>query len=123
MLFIFFLSVSTLKKGNDYDSNYPDINSTDSDASQSIYLPVYVESECQESEDQTILYTDTEPDMSFTVKSYEGKIGVFTSEGKLIETIEVYVKTLPKADRDMLEEGIKVKNNKELDSLIEDYTG
>ena len=123
MLFIFFLSVSTLKKGNDYDSNYPDINSTDSDASQSIYLPVYVESECQESEDQTILYTDTEPDMSFTVKSYEGKIGVFTSEGKLIETIEVYVKTLPKADRDMLEEGIKVKNNKELDSSIEDYTG
>ena len=123
MLFVCFMSVIALKKANDSDSYYTDTDSSDSDVSQSMYLPVYVESEYQESNAETNLYTDTEQEIYFTVKNYEWKIGVFNSEGKLMKTIEVYVKTLPKADRDMLEEGIEVKSGKELDNLIEDYTG
>ena len=53
---------------------------------------------------------------------YEGKVGVFLSDGTLYEVLDVYVKTLPEADRRMLGEGIIIKNEGDLISIIEDYT-
>ena len=58
----------------------------------------------------------------YTVKSYMGKIGIFTADGKLIDVLEVYVKTLPEADIRLLEEGFQVVGQAELNSIIEDYT-
>ena len=59
----------------------------------------------------------------FTVKSYGEKIGIFNEKDVLVNVIEVYTKTLPKADRDLLEKGIVVFDDAELRSIIEDYTG
>ena len=51
-----------------------------------------------------------------------GRIGIFSSDGTLIEMIDVYVKTLPIADRSLLEEGFEVVGKQRLYSIIEDYS-
>lgn len=56
------------------------------------------------------------------VKEYFDQIGVFSEEGELVRMIEIYVKTLPEADRILLREGIKLTSDKALEALIEDYT-
>ena len=58
----------------------------------------------------------------FILKSEDGKIGLFSEEGQLLETINVNIKTLPVKDRLMLNEGIAVSSREELNSLIQDYT-
>ena len=65
--------------------------------------------------------TDTDTPV-YTVKSYMGKIGIFTDDGKLWQVLEVYVKTLPEADIRLLEEGFEVVGQSQLNSIIEDYT-
>ncbi len=56
------------------------------------------------------------------VREYEERIGIFTEDGQLIRTIDVYTKTLPETDRRLLKEGIKITSEKQLNSLIEDYS-
>ena len=66
-----------------------------------------------------------EPDSNtqiYIVKEYFGQIGIFDEYGRLLETIEIYTKTLPKADRILLREGIKLSSREALDALIEDYS-
>ena len=46
-----------------------------------------------------------------------------TDNGTLIRVIDVYIKTLPKADRTLLEKGFVVLGETELYAIIEDYTG
>ena len=58
----------------------------------------------------------------YTVKSHMGKIGIFSTDGRLVRVLEVYVKTLPEADIRLLEEGFEVVGQAELNSIIEDYT-
>ena len=58
----------------------------------------------------------------YTVKEYMGKIGIFSSDGVLIEVLDVYVKTLPEADKRLLGEGFNVTGKKQLNSIIEDYS-
>lgn len=61
----------------------------------------------------------------YIVKETEGKIAVFES-GKsepLYYLEEVVFKTLPEYDRQLLKSGIKVKTDKELQKVIEDYDG
>ena len=58
----------------------------------------------------------------YTVKSYMGKIGIFSADGKLVHVLEVYVKTLPEADIRLLEEGFSIVGQAALNSIIEDYT-
>lgn len=58
----------------------------------------------------------------WTVREYGEKIGVFDEADELIDIIDVYTKTLPEADRLMLKEGIVIDSEKELNSLIEDYS-
>ena len=64
---------------------------------------------------------DTKEPVTFTVKELDGKIAIYGENDKLIKVIDVYVMTLPKADREMLKEGIKVTTEYELYSLIQDY--
>ena len=61
-------------------------------------------------------------DEIYTVKEYLEKIGIFDSEGRLLQILEVYIKTLPEADKRLLREGFEVSGKKQLNSIIEDYT-
>ena len=65
---------------------------------------------------------DTIPTNKYFVKEYMGMIGIFDEENTLLRIIEVYTKTLPEADRKLLEEGIVIRSKKEYNALMEDYT-
>lgn len=73
-----------------------------------------------------ILYTASEKSdfetVSFILKEYDGYIGIFDNAGVLIDVIDVQIKSLPEADRNMLRTGIYAFSQNELMSLIEDYT-
>ena len=58
----------------------------------------------------------------YTVREYMGKVGIFLSDGTLIELLDVYTKTLPETDRRLLKEGIEIIGKQQLNSIIEDYT-
>ena len=60
----------------------------------------------------------------YTLREYRGKIGIF-EEGKStpLQVLDVYVFTLPEADRASLRTGIRVISDDALRSLIEDFTG
>ncbi len=61
-------------------------------------------------------------DEVYTVKQHGGKIGIFLSDGTLIQTLDTNIKTLPEADKRLLEEGFEVVGKSQLNSIIEDYT-
>ncbi|MEF9983280.1 MAG: hypothetical protein RR710_01930 [Oscillospiraceae bacterium] len=59
----------------------------------------------------------------YLIKTFEGKIAVFTPNSKNPEIIfEVYTHQLPEYDRFQLEQGIIVEDYSTLVQLIEDYT-
>ena len=66
--------------------------------------------------------TEDSGEVLFIVREYEEKIGIFDRNGKLLRIIDIYTKTLPKTDRALLREGIELRSQEELDSLIEDYS-
>lgn len=66
--------------------------------------------------------TEDSGEVLFIVREYEEKIGIFDRNGKLLRIIDIYTKTLPKTDRALLREGIELRSQAELDSLIEDYS-
>lgn len=76
-----------------------------------------------ETDEASVSETTSNAPLSFTAREFEGVIGIFDSNEKLIQIIEVYTNTLPEADRRLLREGIKINSKRELYSLIEDYTG
>ncbi len=59
----------------------------------------------------------------YIVREHMDKIGIFDESGTLIKVLEVYVKTLPEADKRMLEEGFEIVGEKQLNAIIEDYDG
>ena len=65
-----------------------------------------------------IAETDSE---SFWVREHEGVIGVFSADGELEYTVEIYIKTLPKKDRELLKNGIYANDKAELLEIIGDY--
>ena len=80
-----------------------------------VYLP--------QTEEQNEESASTEPEhQGFLVKEHHGQIGIFLSDGTLIEILDTYVKTLPEADRALLGEGIWVETRAALNALIEDYS-
>ena len=63
------------------------------------------------------------PVQSYIMKEYNGKIGIYDAKNnELLKILDVYVATLPKADRKMLSEGISAKSEYELVMLVQDYT-
>lgn len=59
--------------------------------------------------------------LSYIVKDFNGNIAVFNSiDENPIKIIDIYTTNLPKADQEMLLKGITVKNQAELDTLLED---
>lgn len=58
----------------------------------------------------------------YTLKEYDGIIGVFYNEESApYQEIQVDVSLLPEADQQLLKDGIKVYSKEELNSKIEDY--
>lgn len=58
---------------------------------------------------------------SYMLAEHNGQIGVFDGEGELIRTLDVFVMTLPEADREALSDGIPAASWQELCELIECY--
>ena len=58
----------------------------------------------------------------YVVREYNGKIGVFSSDGGLLRTVSVMVSALPVKDRDALAAGIHVTSFSELNALLEDFS-
>lgn len=57
------------------------------------------------------------------MKSYGEQIGIYKLNGELECVLDVYLITLPDADRELLENGIYVSGRDSLNALVEDYTG
>lgn len=89
-------------------------NSPNSHTPEKEYIYIYQDTEETETESEEISY--------WLVKEYDGRIGVFSHKGILLEVIDVYTKTLPKSDRDELREGIEITDKRELYSIIEAYS-
>ncbi len=62
-----------------------------------------------------------EPTALYLVGVHEGRIGLFDAAGNLIETVNVFVMTLPDADRAALEVGIPVASPEEGRTVMEAY--
>lgn len=122
MLIVCALAVHALRKTFPKDAITDETTDTEiSHVTEIVYIPIFSES-VSDTTSQTQI--ESEPDKTeYTVKSYEGKIGIFTNSGTLVRVIDVYIKTLPKADRNLLEKGFVVADEAELRAIIEDYTG
>ena len=65
----------------------------------------------------------SEYEKSWIIRTYDERIGVFDATGKLEYIVNVYVFSLPQSDQELLKNGILVSSEKELEALMEDYTG
>ena len=122
MLIACALAVQALRKAEPSD----DIPTEDTETkappvTEIVYIPIISE---DVSDSVTESESDTETQKTeYLIKSHEGKIGIFTENGTLIRIIDVYIKTLPKADRRLLEKGFTVTDEAELRAILQDYTG
>ena len=67
--------------------------------------------------------TDEPASYTYIIKEYDGNIAVFIAgESTPNQIYEVPVETLPKEDIQSLQSGIRVYNEQQLQSLIEDLT-
>ena len=66
--------------------------------------------------------TSTTTEEIWIVKEHDRRIGIFSEDGQLLELLEIYTNTLPKADQGLLREGISVTDRSALYALIEDYS-
>ena len=57
----------------------------------------------------------------YKIREYMDKIGVFSENGSLVMVLDVYVKTLPEADKRLLGEGFEVIGRSALNAVVEDY--
>lgn len=61
---------------------------------------------------------------TYIVKEYSGKVALFTENNPTPDEIyDIYVESLPKSDREKLENGITLHSKTQLNSLLEDYDG
>jgi hypothetical protein len=75
-----------------------------------------------ETQTPTLDLPDSEAtDAEYFLSEYQGVIGVFDNSGNLLRTINVFVMTLPEAERVSLKIGIPVFSWEELDSLLEQF--
>ena len=58
----------------------------------------------------------------YLIKEHMGKIAVYDPTGEIMYTVEVYVKTLPAKDREMLKSGIFANSYGEVIEILGDYT-
>lgn len=61
------------------------------------------------------------PEPMYTVKAHEGIIGIFDADGALCRSVNVFVMTLPEADREALAAGIVAYSEEEMRMIAERY--
>ena len=66
--------------------------------------------------------TETARDYMYIIKEREGKVAVEDSAGKFFYNLDVMIDSLPIYDQQAIKDGIKVENENDLKSLIEDLT-
>ena len=66
--------------------------------------------------------SDAEHDNGYVIRACNGKIAVLTSNGYPVRTVDVLVLALPPADREALQQGIRVDSLQEVDAVLQDYT-
>ena len=64
--------------------------------------------------------SDTTP-VRYLITEHNGIIGVFDEDGTLVHTVNVFVMTLPAADREALAAGIPAHSAEELEEIIKRY--
>ena len=68
--------------------------------------------------------SEADPPPKYLVRESDGIVAVYSGvSGELITAIDYPVAGLPRADRDLLSDGIAVESDDELAMLIEDYQG
>ena len=124
IVFVFFLGLSitsTVLLGAVYADTANLQQSVDSGlADVNLWLDTW---EQEDSSDESIP-TVQEPSIAGTeylIQAVGDKICVFTAEGDLIRTWNVPIHMLPKKDRELLTEGIRVSSWDELVKLFQDY--
>lgn len=60
--------------------------------------------------------------VGYCIKDHDGMIGIYDASGELMYTVEVYVKTLPARDRELLKDGIYANSYGEVLEILGDYT-
>ncbi len=91
------------------------VDEPETEPTQEQYIYVYAEPN-----DETTVADEEKP--IWVVREHEKKVGIFSRDGVLLELLEVYTNTLPKADQKILREGITVTSRSDLYALIEDYS-
>ncbi len=59
--------------------------------------------------------------MLYTIGAYEGRIGIFDVTGQLIRTVNVFLFSLPEADREILTVGIPAYSQEEMAEIVGRY--
>ena len=68
--------------------------------------------------------SEADPPPKYLVRESDGIVAVYSGvSGELITSIDDPVAGLPRADRDLLSDGIAVESDDELAMLLEDYQG
>ena len=76
------------------------------------------------SENKNNISSSTPEIITYTIKEYNNRIGIFKNNStEPFQIIDVPISNLPLADIELLNKGITVKNNIDLQKIIEDYTG
>ena len=67
------------------------------------------------------LPNEEEEKKHFMVATVNRMIGVYNSQGELLRIVDVSIDTLPKAERERLQEGISASSWQEVEALLQDY--
>ncbi len=118
MLSLIVFSLSLSKKAPQYT---PNAESNTAATPQTEYVYIKVEESSYEKNDESS--ESNVVSNKYIVREHMDKIGIFSEDGVLIRSIDVYIKTLPEADRRLLKEGIEIIGKDALNALIQDYDG
>ena len=83
---------------------------------------IFVWASPPESIPETEAKKDTPEKKLWIVREYEERIGIFSDNGELLDVIDIYTKTLPATDQNLLREGIRISSEQALRAIIEDYS-
>lgn len=83
--------------------------------------PAETESSIFQENDGTETEEGSEQIPTWIVKEYMGQIGIFNPDGSLEILLDTYVKTLPKADQDLLGEGFEIQGESQFNAILQDY--
>ena len=114
MLVVFAITVNIISETNAKNS--------DTDVGQEVHTE-YIYVNIFDENTNAVIIGDTEEQDVYIIREHMGKIGIFAEDGTLINVLEIYVETLPEADKRLLGEGFEIIGQKQLNSIIEDYTG